>query len=187
VPQSAITSLYWMVSFAMVVRVGCSLFYSNLRYVRVDCEFPPTYQIPGPYCEYRQDSRLVGTTVPNQVIYVNIEDRRRSNVSLVYPNLCRLTWAPLADEAPKTYTCRVYQGNSWKENSLAVHHSEYIQYIWKTLLSSTLILPFIYRNSSNLLCTKCKVSSMVNITRIVASFAYAPSLSIKYILSIKLN
>ncbi|KAJ0004427.1 hypothetical protein NQD34_010641 [Periophthalmus magnuspinnatus] len=92
------------------------------RNVRVDCEFPPTYQIPGPYCEYRQDSRLVGTTVPNQVIYVNVEDRRRSNVSLVYPNLCRLTWAPLADETPKTYTCRVYQGNSWKENSMAVHH-----------------------------------------------------------------
>uniref|UniRef100_A0A672FB93 Si:ch211-215c18.3 n=1 Tax=Salarias fasciatus TaxID=181472 RepID=A0A672FB93_SALFA len=94
------------------------------RNVRVDCEFPPTYQIPGPYCEYRQDSRLVGSTYPNAVIYVSTEDRRRSNVSLVNPSLCRLTWAPLADEKPYTYTCRVYQGNSWKENSMAVHHSE---------------------------------------------------------------
>uniref|UniRef100_A0A3B4U7I0 Si:ch211-215c18.3 n=1 Tax=Seriola dumerili TaxID=41447 RepID=A0A3B4U7I0_SERDU len=81
------------------------------RNVRVDCEFPPTYQIPGPYCEYRQDSRLVGSTYPNAVIYVSTEDRRRSNVSLVTPTLCRLTWAPLADEKPYTYTCRVYQGS----------------------------------------------------------------------------
>ncbi|XP_054610857.1 uncharacterized protein si:ch211-215c18.3 [Dunckerocampus dactyliophorus] len=92
------------------------------RNVRVDCEFPATNEIPGPYCEYRQDSRLVGSTYPNAVIYVSIEDRRRSNVSLVAPNLCRLTWAPLADEKPYTYTCRVYQGTSWKENSMAVHH-----------------------------------------------------------------
>ncbi|XP_036976540.1 uncharacterized protein si:ch211-215c18.3 [Acanthopagrus latus] len=92
------------------------------RNVRVDCEFPATYQVPGPYCEYRQDSRLVGSTYPNAVVYVSTEDRRRSNVSLVSPTLCRLTWAPLADERPFTYTCRVYQGNSWKENSMAVHH-----------------------------------------------------------------
>ncbi|XP_035768573.1 uncharacterized protein LOC143420796 [Maylandia zebra] len=92
------------------------------RNVRVDCEFPETYEVPGPYCEYRQDSRLVGTTFPNQVIYVSIDDRRRSNVSLVHPNLCRLTWAPMADEKPYTYTCRVYQGSTWKENSMAVHH-----------------------------------------------------------------
>ncbi|KAL3042999.1 hypothetical protein OYC64_020835 [Pagothenia borchgrevinki] len=92
------------------------------RNVRVDCEFPPTYQVPGPYCEYRQDSRLVGSTFPNAVVYVSTEDRRRSNVSLVYPNLCRLTWAPLADEKPFTYTCRVYQGEKWLENSMAVHH-----------------------------------------------------------------
>ncbi|XP_075876612.1 uncharacterized protein LOC142884676 [Nelusetta ayraudi] len=92
------------------------------RNVRVDCEFPATYEVPGPYCEYRQDSRLVGSTYPNDVIYVSMEDRRRSNVSLVNPTLCRLTWAPLADERPFTYTCRVYQGHSWKENSMAVHH-----------------------------------------------------------------
>ncbi|XP_061818261.1 uncharacterized protein [Nerophis lumbriciformis] len=92
------------------------------RNVRVDCEFPPTNEIPGPYCEYRQDSRLVGSTYPNFVIYVSIEDRRRSNVSLAAPNLCRLIWAPLADEKPYTYTCRVYQGGSWKENSMAVLH-----------------------------------------------------------------
>ncbi|XP_019941036.1 uncharacterized protein [Paralichthys olivaceus] len=90
--------------------------------VRVDCEFPPTYQVPGPYCEYRQDSRLVGSTYPNAVTYVSHDDRRRSNVSLVTPSLCRLTWAPMDDEKPFTYTCRVYQGSSWKENSMAVHH-----------------------------------------------------------------
>uniref|UniRef100_A0A3B3WXT3 Immunoglobulin V-set domain-containing protein n=1 Tax=Poecilia mexicana TaxID=48701 RepID=A0A3B3WXT3_9TELE len=87
--------------------------------VRVDCEFLASDMVPGPYCEYRQDSRLVGSTYPNAVIYVSTEDRRRSNVSLVAPNLCRLTWAPLADEKPYTYTCRVYQGNGWKENSMA--------------------------------------------------------------------
>uniref|UniRef100_A0A3P9HKT4 Si:ch211-215c18.3 n=1 Tax=Oryzias latipes TaxID=8090 RepID=A0A3P9HKT4_ORYLA len=94
------------------------------RNVRVDCEFLATDQVPGPYCEYRQDSRLVGSTYPNMVTYVSTDDRRRSNVSLVSPSLCRLTWAPMADEKPYTYTCRVYQGNSWKENSMAVHHSE---------------------------------------------------------------
>ncbi|XP_023818490.1 uncharacterized protein LOC111948670 isoform X1 [Oryzias latipes] len=92
------------------------------RNVRVDCEFLATDQVPGPYCEYRQDSRLVGSTYPNMVTYVSTDDRRRSNVSLVSPSLCRLTWAPMADEKPYTYTCRVYQGNSWKENSMAVHH-----------------------------------------------------------------
>ncbi|XP_051903463.1 uncharacterized protein si:ch211-215c18.3 [Hippocampus zosterae] len=92
------------------------------RNVRVDCEFPDSNEIPGPYCEYRQDSRLVGSTYPNTVIYVSMEDRRRSNVSLFAPNLCRLTWAPMGDEKPYTYTCRVYQGTSWKENSMAVHH-----------------------------------------------------------------
>uniref|UniRef100_M4ACK0 Si:ch211-215c18.3 n=1 Tax=Xiphophorus maculatus TaxID=8083 RepID=M4ACK0_XIPMA len=76
------------------------------RNVRVDCEFLASDMVPGPYCEYRQDSRLVGSTYPNAVIYVSTEDRRRSNVSLVAPNLCRLTWAPLADEKPYTYTCR---------------------------------------------------------------------------------
>ncbi|KAM4547618.1 uncharacterized protein V3H82_021229 isoform 1-T1 [Fundulus diaphanus] len=92
------------------------------RNVRVDCEFLASDLVPGPYCEYRQDSRLVGSTYPNAVVYVSTEDRRRSNVSLVAPNLCRLTWAPMADEKPYTYTCRVYQGNGWKENSMAVHH-----------------------------------------------------------------
>ncbi|TWW74836.1 hypothetical protein D4764_14G0008390 [Takifugu flavidus] len=92
------------------------------RNVRVDCEFPATDSSPGPYCEYRQDSRLVGSTYPVTVTYVSIDDRRRSNVSLVAPNLCRLTWAPLADERPYTYTCRVYQGEDFKENSMAVHH-----------------------------------------------------------------
>uniref|UniRef100_A0A8C9XZS5 Si:ch211-215c18.3 n=1 Tax=Sander lucioperca TaxID=283035 RepID=A0A8C9XZS5_SANLU len=94
----------------------------NISTLFKNSTFPPTYQVPGPYCEYRQDSRLVGSTYPNAVVYVSTEDRRRSNVSLVSPNLCRLTWAPLADEKPFTYTCRVYQGSSWKENSMAVHH-----------------------------------------------------------------
>ncbi|CAL8303106.1 uncharacterized protein LOC115547321 [Gadus morhua] len=91
------------------------------RNLRVDCEFPPTEQLPGPYCEYRQDSRLVGSTYPNMVNLVSVDNRRRSNVSLVSPTLCRLTWAPMADEKPYTFTCRVYQGLAWKENSLAIH------------------------------------------------------------------
>ncbi|KAM4619925.1 uncharacterized protein ACJ7VT_006673 isoform 1-T2 [Polymixia lowei] len=91
------------------------------RNVRVDCDFPATYQLPGPYCEYRQDSRLVGSTYPNAVNLVSTDNRRRANVTLVNPTVCRLTWAPLADEKPYTYTCRVYQGSEWKENSMAVH------------------------------------------------------------------
>ncbi|KAM6970602.1 uncharacterized protein FYW47_005865 [Aplochiton taeniatus] len=91
------------------------------RNLRVDCEFPATYQLPGPYCEYRQDSRLVGSTYPNAVTLVSTDNRRRANVSLVTPTVCRITWAPLSDDKPYTYTCRVYQGNSWKENSMAVH------------------------------------------------------------------
>ncbi|XP_067113696.1 uncharacterized protein si:ch211-215c18.3 [Osmerus mordax] len=91
------------------------------RNIRVDCEFPPTNQLPGPYCEFKQDSRLVGTTYPNAVAQVSSDNRRRANVSLVTPTLCRLTWAPMADEKPYTYTCRVYQGSVWKENSMGVH------------------------------------------------------------------
>ncbi|MEQ2194743.1 hypothetical protein XENOCAPTIV_002251 [Xenoophorus captivus] len=130
------------------------------RNVRVDCEFLATDLVPGPYCEYRQDSRLVGSTYPNAVIYVSIEDRRRSNVSLVAPNLCRLTWAPMADEKPYTYTCRVYQGNSWKENSMAVHHSEFFLHPFffsYTSEISELTLSLYYRASSNLFCNQCPV------------------------------
>ncbi|KAF6728924.1 hypothetical protein FQA47_000475 [Oryzias melastigma] len=95
---------------------------------------PPT-RSRAQYCEYRQDSRLVGSTYPNMVTYVSTDDRRRSNVSLVSPNLCRLTWAPMADEKPYTYTCRVYEGNSWKENSMAGSS----------------------QNHSHLLCSQCYV------------------------------
>ncbi|XP_034149176.1 uncharacterized protein si:ch211-215c18.3 isoform X1 [Esox lucius] len=93
------------------------------RNLRVDCEFPlednPSHL--GPYCEYKQDSRLVGSTYPNAVTLVSTDNRRRANVSLVNPTLCRLTWAPMADDKPYTYTCRVYQGSTRKENSMAVH------------------------------------------------------------------
>uniref|UniRef100_A0A3P8W8F6 Si:ch211-215c18.3 n=1 Tax=Cynoglossus semilaevis TaxID=244447 RepID=A0A3P8W8F6_CYNSE len=113
-------SLFYTVMSLTLYILGLLSMFPCLTYlernVRVDCEFPPTYQVPGPFCEYRQDSRLVGSTYPNAVVYVSIEDRRRSNVSLATPTLCRLTWAPLTDEKPHTYTCRVYQGNSWKEN-----------------------------------------------------------------------
>lgn len=94
------------------------------RNVRVDCEFPVTDEVADRYCEYWQDSRLVGSTLPNKVAWVSIDDRRRSNVTLATPTLCRLTWAPMADERPFTYTCRVYQGDQWKENSMAVHSRE---------------------------------------------------------------
>ncbi|KAJ7996207.1 hypothetical protein DPEC_G00234660 [Dallia pectoralis] len=91
--------------------------------LRVDCEFPlednPSHL--GPYCEYKQDSRLVGSTYPNAVNLVSTDNRRKANVSLFNPTLCRLIWAPMADDKPYTYTCRVYQGSSWKENSMAVH------------------------------------------------------------------
>uniref|UniRef100_A0A667Z7T7 Si:ch211-215c18.3 n=1 Tax=Myripristis murdjan TaxID=586833 RepID=A0A667Z7T7_9TELE len=119
-----IIKVKFSVFFLLIVVSHVLCMYPCLTYlernVRVDCEFPPTYQLPGPYCEYRQDSRLVGSTYPNVVNLVSTEDRRRANVSLVNPTLCRLTWAPLADEKPYTYSCRVYQGSSWKENSMAV-------------------------------------------------------------------
>ncbi|KAL0993798.1 hypothetical protein UPYG_G00114080 [Umbra pygmaea] len=64
---------------------------------------------------------MVGTTYPNAVILVSTDNRRRANVSLVNPTLCRLTWAPMADDKPYTYTCKVYQGSTFKENSMAIH------------------------------------------------------------------
>lgn len=132
------------------------------RNVRVDCEFLASDMVPGPYCEYRQDSRLVGSTYPNAVIYVSTEDRRRSNVSLVAPNLCRLTWAPMADEKPYTYTCRVYQGNGWKENSMAIHHSEFFLlhplFFSYPFEISKLTLFLYYRTSSDLFCNQCPIA-----------------------------
>ncbi|XP_037389600.1 uncharacterized protein si:ch211-215c18.3 [Pygocentrus nattereri] len=89
--------------------------------VRVDCEFPMTDKIPGPFCEFKQDGRLMGTTYPNNPIHLipPIETRRRANVTLVSPNICRLTWMPMSEDRAYTYTCRVYQGSTWKENSMA--------------------------------------------------------------------
>uniref|UniRef100_A0A672K785 Si:ch211-215c18.3 n=1 Tax=Sinocyclocheilus grahami TaxID=75366 RepID=A0A672K785_SINGR len=98
--------------------------YSCITYIeknlRVDCEFPETYNIPGPFCEYKQDGRLMGSTYPNTPVHMipPIETRRRANVTLVPPNICRLTWMPMSDDRAYTYTCRVYQGSTWKENTL---------------------------------------------------------------------
>ncbi|KAK2816379.1 hypothetical protein Q7C36_022650 [Tachysurus vachellii] len=91
------------------------------RNVRVDCEFPNSNKIPGPFCEFKQDGRLMGTTNPNNPVHLipPIETRRRSNVSLVPNNICRLTWMPMSDDRAYTYTCRVYQGSTWKETSMA--------------------------------------------------------------------
>ncbi|XP_035383464.1 uncharacterized protein si:ch211-215c18.3 [Electrophorus electricus] len=91
------------------------------RNVRVDCEFPLADKIPGPFCEFKQDGRLMGTTYPNNPVHLipPVETRRRVNVTLVHPNICRLTWMPMSDDRAYTYTCRVYQGSTWKENSMA--------------------------------------------------------------------
>uniref|UniRef100_A0A673JAY3 Si:ch211-215c18.3 n=1 Tax=Sinocyclocheilus rhinocerous TaxID=307959 RepID=A0A673JAY3_9TELE len=107
------------------------LMYSCITYIeknlRVDCEFPETHKIPGPFCEYKQDGRLMGSTYPNTPVHMipPIETRRRANVTLVPPNICRLTWMPMSDDRAYTYTCRVYQGSTWKENSMAFHQSEF--------------------------------------------------------------
>ncbi|KAF5909772.1 upstream stimulatory factor 1-like isoform X2, partial [Clarias magur] len=95
------------------------------RYVRVDCEFPRSDKIPGPFCEFKQDGRLMGTTNPNNPVHLipPVETRRRSNVTLVSPNVCRLTWMPMSDDRAYTYTCRVYQGSTWKENSMSFTQS----------------------------------------------------------------
>lgn len=96
------------------------------RNVRVDCEFPISDKIPGPFCEFKQDGRLMGTTNPNNPVHLipPIETRRRTNVTLVPPNICRLTWMPMSDDRAYAYTCRVYQGSTWKENSMAFSQSE---------------------------------------------------------------
>uniref|UniRef100_A0A672KY15 Si:ch211-215c18.3 n=1 Tax=Sinocyclocheilus grahami TaxID=75366 RepID=A0A672KY15_SINGR len=83
--------------------------YSCITYIeknlRVDCEFPETYNIPGPFCEYKQDGRLMGSTYPNTPVHMipPIETRRRANVTLVPPNICRLTWMPMSDDHNKYY------------------------------------------------------------------------------------
>lgn len=96
------------------------------RNVRVDCEFPKSDKIPGPFCEFKQDGRLMGTTNPNNPVHLipPIETRRRANVTLVPPNICRLTWMPMSDDRAYAYTCRVYQGSTWKENSMSFNQSE---------------------------------------------------------------
>uniref|UniRef100_A0A3B3QD85 Si:ch211-215c18.3 n=1 Tax=Paramormyrops kingsleyae TaxID=1676925 RepID=A0A3B3QD85_9TELE len=88
------------------------------RNLRVDCEFPPTYKTPGPYCEFKQDSRLAGSTRPGAQPLLDL--KRRANVSLVNPTLCRLVYARLpgtSDEKAYTYTCRVIQGDVALENT----------------------------------------------------------------------
>lgn len=127
--------------------------YSCLTYteknLRVDCEFPATEQIPGPYCEFKQDGKIIGTTFPNTPSYLipTLEVRRRANVSLVSPTICRLTWAPMADERSYTYTCRVYQGSSWKENSMAFHQSKCRPFETKTLLTNNVQYNDVFYNT----------------------------------------
>ncbi|KAL1275198.1 hypothetical protein QQF64_028012 [Cirrhinus molitorella] len=121
---SFISSLFCLIS--MFFLYGPQM-YSCITYIeknlRVDCEFPETHKIPGPFCEFKQDGRLMGSTYPNNPVHMipPIETRRRTNVTLVEPNICRLTWMPMSDDRAYTYTCRVYQGSTWKENSMAFH------------------------------------------------------------------
>ncbi|KAI1903292.1 hypothetical protein AGOR_G00025700 [Albula goreensis] len=93
------------------------------RNLRVDCDFPRTAPVPpGPFCEFKQDSRLMGSTLPNAQPIPEL--KRRSNVTLVTPYKCRLTYARVQgsfDEKPYTYTCRVIQGTQALENSMALH------------------------------------------------------------------
>ncbi|KAG7484816.1 hypothetical protein MATL_G00054710 [Megalops atlanticus] len=92
------------------------------RNLRVDCEFPKTYVPPGPYCEFKQDSRLMASTRPNAQPIPEL--KRRSNVTLVNPYKCRLTYARLQgsfDDKAYTYTCRIIQGPQALENSMALH------------------------------------------------------------------
>ncbi|KAJ8343099.1 hypothetical protein SKAU_G00330270 [Synaphobranchus kaupii] len=93
------------------------------RNLRVDCDFPRTSPVPpGPFCEFKQDSRLMGSTLPNAQPVPEL--KRRSNVTLVDPYKCRLTYARVQgsfDEKAYTYTCRVIQGTQALENSMALH------------------------------------------------------------------
>uniref|UniRef100_A0A8C1CRM3 Si:ch211-215c18.3 n=2 Tax=Cyprinus carpio TaxID=7962 RepID=A0A8C1CRM3_CYPCA len=83
-------------------------FYSKMN-LRVDCEFPETHKIPGPFCEFKQDGRLMGSTYPNTPVHMipPIETRRRANVTLVAPNICRLTWMPMSDDR-SLFTCSIF-------------------------------------------------------------------------------
>ncbi|KAJ8266265.1 hypothetical protein GJAV_G00128460 [Gymnothorax javanicus] len=93
------------------------------RNLRVDCDFTRSSDVPpGPFCEYKQDSRLMGSTLPNAQPFPDL--KRRSNVTLVTPYKCRLIYARIQgafDEKPYTYTCRVIQGTDALENSIALH------------------------------------------------------------------
>ncbi|KAG5837248.1 hypothetical protein ANANG_G00237290 [Anguilla anguilla] len=89
------------------------------RYLRIDCEFSPTDIMPGPYCEFKEDSKLMGSTRPNAQPYMDF--RRRASVTLEPPDMCILILSsPLSDKA-RTYSCRVIQGGEALENSVALH------------------------------------------------------------------
>ena len=92
------------------------------RGLRIDCEFSPINVMPGPYCEFKEDSKLMGSTRPNA--QPSLDFRMRAIVTLEPPDMCILILSsPLSDKA-RTYTCRVIQGGEALENSVALHPRE---------------------------------------------------------------
>ncbi|KAG7470629.1 hypothetical protein MATL_G00115820 [Megalops atlanticus] len=89
------------------------------RNLRIDCEFSPTDIQPGPYCEFKEDSKLMASTRPNAQPVLDF--RRRANVTLEQPHMCVLLLTGLTYDKARTYTCRVIQGGEALENSMALH------------------------------------------------------------------
>ncbi|KAL4647544.1 hypothetical protein GN956_G8021 [Arapaima gigas] len=85
--------------------------------LRMDCTFERSNITIQPYCEFRQDGKLLGTTEPRNQL--TPEQGKQINVTLHEPNVCRLTMAIISEKA-STYTCRVLQNDS-REKSMALH------------------------------------------------------------------
>ncbi|KAJ8369243.1 hypothetical protein SKAU_G00092710 [Synaphobranchus kaupii] len=75
--------------------------------------------LPGPYCEFKEDSKLMGSTRPNA--QPSMDFRRRANVTLEPPSMCILILSNPSNGKARTYTCRVIQGGEALENSMALH------------------------------------------------------------------
>lgn len=90
------------------------------KQLRVDCKFPRNNSSSTPYCEFLQNSKLLGSTDPGAR---PAAVQGRVNITMVAPNTCRLSVDGIDEKKASTYTCRVLPG-TYQEASMAIHPSE---------------------------------------------------------------
>uniref|UniRef100_A0A3B3Q871 Uncharacterized protein n=1 Tax=Paramormyrops kingsleyae TaxID=1676925 RepID=A0A3B3Q871_9TELE len=113
--------------------------------LRVDCKFPSNNSSATPYCEFLQNSKLLGSTDPGAR---PAPIQGRVNVTMVTPNMCRLSVDGIDEKKASTYTCRVLHGKDQEASTLLACSAisvvfQFTPGLLRTMMSLPLLLGFL--------------------------------------------